>query len=135
EQFLGEETFRRGVGAYLRKHAFGNARNSDLWAALGAASGQPVNAIMDTWIHQPGYPLISVEAQPAGDETEVNFRQERFLYDPSPDRPEVGNERWQVPILFRAGRPGGRQPRNFLLDATEARQGLPGTAPDYLLRN
>src|SRR5207247_841944 len=117
EQFLGEETFRRGVGAYLRKHAFGNARNSDLWAALGEASGQPVNAIMDTWIHQPGYPLIRVEAQPAGEETELGFRQERFLYDPPADAPQAGNERWQVPILYRAGRPGGTQAGNLLLDA------------------
>src|SRR5262249_24291070 len=104
EQVLGEEIVRRGVGAYLREHAFGNARNSDRWAALSAASGQPVNAIMDTWIHQPGYPLVDVAPKPGGGGTEFMLRQERFFYDPPPDLPTNG-ERWKVPLLFRVGRP------------------------------
>src|SRR5665213_1333679 len=48
---------------------------SDLWSALEAASGEPVGAIMDTWILQGGYPLISVD----GDV----ITQEPFSYAPT----------------------------------------------------
>ncbi|KAK5280490.1 hypothetical protein LTR40_006276 [Exophiala xenobiotica] len=37
---LGQEVFLKGVGDYLKVHAYGNARTNDLWAALSAASGQ-----------------------------------------------------------------------------------------------
>jgi puromycin-sensitive aminopeptidase len=134
EQFLGEETFRGGVGAYLREHAFANARNSDLWAALGATSGQPVNAIMDTWIHQPGYPLIDVAPKPGGAGSELMLRQERFLYDPPADLPARG-ERWRVPVLYRVGRPEGAEPGNILLEQEEMELVVPGPAPEYVLVN
>jgi aminopeptidase N len=32
--FLGEDTFRRGVSLYLRKFQFRNANQDDLWSCL-----------------------------------------------------------------------------------------------------
>ena len=59
EQFLGAEIFRKGISAYLKKHQYNNTETGDLWDALEAASGQPVRSMMDTWIFQQGFPIVS----------------------------------------------------------------------------
>ena len=46
---------------YLRWHEYDNAETTDLWKALGEASGQPIPEVMDGWIFHPGYPLVEVE--------------------------------------------------------------------------
>lgn len=66
--FLGEETFRKGVSKYLKKHEYGNAEQDDLWDSLtreahrnGALpKNTTVKEIMDTWTLQTGYPVIRV---------------------------------------------------------------------------
>lgn len=132
EQFVGEETMREGVGRYLRRHAFGNASTADLWAAIGEASTRPVNAIMDTWVHQPGYPLLTVALDANGGEATLSVRQERFLYDPPPDEAPPPAQTWQVPVLYREGR-GATS--TLLLDSEQAQIPLDGAQPDYVYVN
>ena len=43
ENYVGAETFRNGVNAYLQAHAYGNATSEDFWKAMAAASGKPVD--------------------------------------------------------------------------------------------
>src|ERR1017187_806700 len=93
EQYLGETTFRDGIRIYLNRHAYANTVTADLWAALETASGQPVGAIMDTWILQGGYPLLSVEGSP--------IRQEPFAYAPATGESNIGSN-WRVPVLTRS---------------------------------
>ncbi|VDK49860.1 unnamed protein product, partial [Gongylonema pulchrum] len=38
--YLGEETFQKGLQIYLKKFQYSNAVTADLWDALGEASGQ-----------------------------------------------------------------------------------------------
>ncbi len=45
ENYLGEETFRRGVQAYLKKHSYANATAEDFWNTLAQESGKPVDAL------------------------------------------------------------------------------------------
>ena len=58
EQYLGADRFREGVSHYLRLHSYKNTETNDLWDAIEATSGEPVRRIMDSWIWQPGFPLI-----------------------------------------------------------------------------
>ena len=58
EQFIGEETFRKGISAYLKRFAYQNASTRDLWAVLGQASGQDIRSIMEAWTRNMGYPVI-----------------------------------------------------------------------------
>ena len=112
EQFLGPEVFRGGLYRYLKGHEYGNARTQDLWAALEEESGQPVTAIMDSWVMQMGYPVLQVEAERTSDDVQLSLSQERFVYDRSepgeggdvsPDgRP--GGEVWRVPVTVSAPR-------------------------------
>ncbi|MGH7326868.1 MAG: M1 family metallopeptidase [Polyangiaceae bacterium] len=62
EAYLGPDTFRDGIRRYMRARAFSNADGSDLWNALSAASGQDIAALANAWITQPGYPVVSVNA-------------------------------------------------------------------------
>ncbi len=93
EQFLGEEVFRDGVRRYLLDHAYANAVTADLWSALESASGMPVGRIMDTWILQGGFPLLSVHDNVVD--------QEPFTFAPT-DAPSNIGEQWMVPLLVRS---------------------------------
>src|SRR5262245_29845597 len=42
ERYLGEARFRSGVRDYIERHALGNARAKDLWAALTRHAGEGV---------------------------------------------------------------------------------------------
>ena len=58
--YIGDEDYRRGMTAYLKKHSYGNTFTEDLWAALADASAKPVQAIMSTWTLQMGFPVLKV---------------------------------------------------------------------------
>ena len=82
EQYLGEEQFRQGVNEYLRAHAYGNTETGDLWDAIERANpSAPVRRLMDSWIWQPGYPLISAKL----DEGQLVLQQQRFGYTDTED--------------------------------------------------
>ena len=76
-RYLGEQTFMEGVRRYLKKHAFGNTETRDLWAALGDASGKPVEKVMDIWTKNIGYPVVTVTENE--DSTSIHLKQNRFL--------------------------------------------------------
>ncbi|HXG02424.1 MAG TPA: M1 family metallopeptidase [Candidatus Binatia bacterium] len=129
EQYLGPEVFRQGVRDYLRTHAYGNADTGDLWAALGRAAGQSLDAMMRGWIFTPGFPLISARREGA----ELVLSQRRFTYLPEPP-PFVratgpGDVRWQVPIRVRID----DEVRTLRLDGAETRLPLPPGARTVLV--
>ncbi len=110
EQWMGPETFRRGVVDYIQAHAWGNAEATDLWRALDAAAERPVSAAMATFLDQPGFPRIDVEVT---DDGRVRLSQERFRNHGSAS-PALG---WQVPVSLKL--PGG-EVKTVLLDAPTA---------------
>ena len=81
-----------GIVRYLNEHRFSNTETTDLWDAIEAESGEPAWAVMDSWIDQGGYPLVSVTA----DGGRLTLSQQRFLYAGG-----AGEERWQVPVNLR----------------------------------
>ena len=102
EQFLGEDVFQSGLHSYLTRNAYENARTQDLWNSLGEASGQPVGAIMDTWVKQTGYPVIDVEATRLGDGVDLALSQGRFLYESILGQNEPDTTLWQVPVTIQS---------------------------------
>jgi puromycin-sensitive aminopeptidase len=106
EDFLGAETFQRGLHDYLRAHEYGNARTEHLWSALADASGKPVTAIMNSWVKQTGYPVVDVDINRGGAEPVLGLRQQRFLYDYLLDG-QLNSTVWQVPVsIGSAGNTG-----------------------------
>jgi aminopeptidase N len=102
EHYVGAETFRKGVNAYLQTHAYKNATSEDLWKSLTASSGKPVERILPTFVNQPGVPLIEVSVACTAGRTAVTMKQQRLVIDGVP--PAGG--RWQTPVCLKVpGRP------------------------------
>jgi aminopeptidase N len=98
ESYVGADTFRNGVNAYIQAHAYGNATSEDFSKALSAASGKPVERILPTFVNQPGVPLIDVSMACAGSQTKVTLAQQRFLLRSG----GAENVRWQIPVCLKS---------------------------------
>ena len=127
EQYLGAEAFRDGIRLYLRRHAYGNAETTDLWDALEDSTRQPARSLMDTWIFQPGYPLIGVQK----DGKSIRLTQQifRYLQDGSDQE-----RKWHAPIFLRAGTRSGVVNKTLLLTEREQCIELDDTA-DWVVVN
>jgi puromycin-sensitive aminopeptidase len=110
EQYLGPERFRDGIRRYLGRHAYGNTETHDLWDALEEETGEPVRRIMDAWIFQGGYPLISVTVADGS----LRFAQRRY----APSLPDDATS-WPVPLLVRQTAPDGRTATDAILVEAE----------------
>ncbi len=100
EQYLGPEAFRSGVGHYLRAHSYGNTETADLWDAIEETSGEPVRRIMDSWIWQPGYPVVSAALVGTEAGAAIELRQQRFSF--SSDDAE-DDAVWAIPVAVSFG--------------------------------
>ncbi|MGH9133268.1 MAG: M1 family metallopeptidase, partial [Ilumatobacteraceae bacterium] len=109
EQYLGAERFREGVNHYLRTHAYANTDTGDLWDAIEHTSGEPVRRLMDSWIWQPGFPLITAVL----DGDQLVLRQSPFSFDAESSAPTL----WVVPIRVQHG----DRVDTVLLDGAETR--------------
>ncbi|EDW27974.1 GL27230 [Drosophila persimilis] len=98
---VGDEAFRTATQDLLKTFAYENMDRNDLWAILtrhGHEKGTlpkelNVKQIMDSWITQPGYPVVNVERRGA----DLVLRQERYLL---PARNPADHSRWFIPITF-----------------------------------
>ncbi len=100
EQYIGPDRFRAGVSHYLTKHSYGNTETNDLWDAIeyvvSTDGGEmvPVRRLMDSWIWQAGYPLVSARL----DGSDLVLSQRQFTFDNNPDAII-----WVVPVHVRIG--------------------------------
>lgn len=130
ETYLGEENFQKGIQAYMKAHAFNNASTNDLWDALSSAStsssasssssssskstkankkGQvDVAKLMDTWVHQPGCPLVSfgleVNSSVKDKDAKEILSQKRFFLDSAKSATTLNSKDapiWQIPIAYK----------------------------------
>jgi len=118
ERYVGADTFRRGVNAYLEAHAYGNATSEDFWKALSGASGKPVERILPTFVNLSGFPLLDVSLGCTGNRTTINVEQQRFTLADGAGGPGGSSrsggssgsrglggrddgERWQVPVCLK----------------------------------
>jgi puromycin-sensitive aminopeptidase len=108
ERWLGADAFRAGVRLYLDRYRLANTETTDLWDALEEATGKPVRQIMDSWIFQPGFPIITPEP-----DTITQHRFSYFLAD--------GSEEYVVPVLARVHNAGRAESQSLLLDSKSAR--------------
>ena len=103
ESYVGPETFRKGVNAYLASHANGNATSADFWQALAQASGKPVDKIMPTFVFQPGVPVVNLANSCTDGSGKLVLKQQRFFV--SPERMQLpSDELWQIPLCTRTSK-------------------------------
>ncbi|KAH6723326.1 aminopeptidase-like protein [Leptodontidium sp. MPI-SDFR-AT-0119] len=90
---LGQDVFLKGVGDYLRTHAYGNATTNDLWSAVGKASGQDIPTLIDPWILKIGFPVLTVGEEP----NQIGIKQNRYL-STGDVKAEDDSTTWWVPL-------------------------------------
>ena len=90
-KLIGEETFRAGLKSYFEKFAYKNTVGNDLWQELELASGQPIVNLMNTWISQPGLPVVSV----SNSHDTAILSQERFFIGEH----QPSDALWPIPLF------------------------------------
>ncbi len=128
ENWVGEETFRRGVQEYLAEHLYGNATAADFWETQARVSGLPVDKVMQSFVEQPGVPEVTVgnpthdgKAVMNGAPGAVDVAQTRFfLSDGTP-----AAQSWTVPVCLRTSGKSGQQ--CSLLTGDSGKLAVPGT--------
>jgi aminopeptidase N/puromycin-sensitive aminopeptidase len=124
EAYLGEETFRAGVNAYLQQHQYANATADDFWDAQAKTSKKPVDKIMPTWVKQAGAPIINVKAECSVNSTNITLAQQRYYFDRA--KFEAGTDQlWQIPLCGR-GSTSGKEAKCELMTKKEETITLPG---------
>ena len=89
-RWLGDDAFRKGLGAYFEKHQYGNTIGRDLWDDFSQASGRDVAAFMDAWLEQPGYPVVTAKVE----NDSLILTQKQFFIGEHEDRGRL----WPVPL-------------------------------------
>lgn len=87
---LGDRALREGLKNYFAAHKYANATGDDLWSALGEASGLDIGSIMNSWLEQPGYPLVTASVK----DGKLVLSQKQFFIG---EGKEVGRT-WQIPL-------------------------------------
>ena len=79
---MGERRFFSGIKEYFKKYQYKNTIGDDLWGVLSKHADFSVEEFMNTWISQPGYPVLTDEVQ------------ERFSLAPIED-----DSTWPIPKI------------------------------------
>jgi tricorn protease interacting factor F2/3 len=91
EDYVGEPNFRKGLVDYLKTFKYKNAKGQDLWNAIGRASKMPVSSMVNSWLKQPGFPLVEIKQ----DNNILNIKQNRYLLEP---HKKSNKGLWQIPL-------------------------------------
>ncbi len=127
QQYLGDERFRRGVNHYLHKHSYASTDTNDLWDSIEAVTtsdggNEPVRTLMDSWIWQAGFPLVSARLEV----DELILRQQRFSFNPDLSDSTL----FITPVAVRVG----DAEHMVLLDGAECRMPV-GVTSDPIVVN
>lgn len=87
---IGDDALRAGLKNYFAAHKYHNATGADLWSALGEASHLDIGAIMNSWLEQPGYPVVSASVE----DGQLKLHQQQFFIGEGKDQ----GRRWQIPL-------------------------------------
>lgn len=87
---IGDDALRTGLKAYFDAHKFGNATGADLWSALGTAANMDLKSVMNSWLEQPGYPVLTAAVV----DGQLTVTQQQFFIGDGTD----AKRQWQVPL-------------------------------------
>jgi len=91
QHYVGDEAFQSALKSYFTRHAYSNTVATDLWNAVADVTGKDISELMNAWLSQPGYPVVSVAHQ---DDTSVTLAQKQFFVGPHAE----SNRLWPIPL-------------------------------------
>lgn len=136
ENYLGREDFRQGVRNYMDEFQYGTATADDFIRHLAAASTtQPAADVIkafNSFLEQPGLPLVEFTSQCTDDGVSINLKQSRYFpLGSSGDR----EQQWDLPVCVRLGNADETSRVCLMLTAKEQRFDLPKDCPDWINPN
>ncbi|XP_054628016.1 aminopeptidase Ey-like [Dunckerocampus dactyliophorus] len=136
-EFITEDVFSKGLHTYLEEFKYNNTVYTDLWKHLQTAVDEagltlphPVEAIMNRWILQMGFPVVTIDTKTG------TISQKHFLLDPDTvvDRPSRFKYEWFVPVTWT--KTGGVAHQHWLLKKEETNPDMVLPGPDeWLMAN
>ncbi|XP_026149798.1 aminopeptidase Ey-like isoform X2 [Mastacembelus armatus] len=135
-EFITETTFSSGLHTYLEEFKYKNTVYTDLWKHLqmavdkaGIPLPRPVEVIMNRWILQMGFPVVTINTQTG------KITQKHFLLDPDSvvDTPSEFNYEWFVPVTWIKN--GGAEQQYWLLEKEATNEDMILNTTGWLLAN
>ncbi len=90
QTYVGNDAFQAGLKQYFKDFAYSNTEGDDLWNAIALSSGKDIATLMNTWISQPGYPVLHVNSR----DERITISQEQFFVGPHAPSERV----WPIPL-------------------------------------
>ncbi|KAH7342157.1 peptidase family M1-domain-containing protein [Rhizoctonia solani] len=106
-EYVGQETFLKGVSIYLKNHLYGNSDPQDLWDGISQAAGVDVGRLINDWLIKIGFPILTVTETSDG----IHIRQDRFL-STGDVNDEENQTIWQVPLALLSTSSEGKTSTN-----------------------
>jgi tricorn protease interacting factor F2/3 len=91
EHYVGESNFQKGLKQYLASFKYKNAEGKDLWDAIGKVSKMPVRSMVQTWLKQPGFPVVEIEKH----DSTLHLKQRRYVLEPDK---KSNKGLWSIPL-------------------------------------
>lgn len=135
-EFITEDVFSQGLHTYLEAFKYQNTVYQDLWNHLEMAVNKagiklpyPLEDIMNRWILQMGFPVVTFNTQTGG------ITQEHFLLDSESvvETPSQFNYEWFVPVTYI--KTGGTEQQFWLTKKQDTNTGVALGANDWLVAN
>lgn len=136
ENFLGRDDFRQGVRNYMDEFQYGAATADDFIRHLAAASttqdSEVVVAAFNSFLEQPGLPLVEIASQCGDENISIKLKQSRYFpVGSSGDR----NQTWNIPVCLRLGYANDSIKTCLLLTDKEQTFELPQACADFIVPN
>jgi len=121
EAYAGPEVFQAAVRDYLKRYAWGNATEQDLWSVVSEHADSDISAIAARYLNQAGIPLVSVDAQ--GKVTQSRYE---TVGRDAPD------QQWLIPLSVKYKQDGKIKQTFYLLDKPTGTLDIPANV-EWLL--
>lgn len=129
ESYVGEEAFRKGIQAYLRKFSYRNASTQDFIGAIAQTAGHPeIVRSFREFIDQPHVPSMRTDLTCTGGGGSAQVTESMYR----PIGIEMQERRWHVPMCLAAD---GRDRTCRLVPPSGAVVPLGGTCPKVISPN
>ncbi|XP_068175730.1 aminopeptidase Ey-like isoform X2 [Antennarius striatus] len=134
--FITENVFSKGLHSYLEEFKYNTTIYKDLWRHLqmevdkaGIMLPFPIEDIMNRWILQMGFPVITINTQTG------KITQKHFLLDPDSvvETPSEFDYKWFVPVTWI--KTGGAEQHYWLTDTEATNPNVILGINDWLVAN
>ena len=99
EQYYGVEGFRKGIKLHMERHAYGTATARDFLQSIADANKDSKGvAAFESFLNQPGVPLLAASLNCGSGKFEINIQQSRYLPTLGTKGVPAQTQTWKVPL-------------------------------------